>query len=550
MEPLKTGAIIAGKFRLDRPLAKGGMGSVWVARHLQLDLNVALKFMSADVAKSASGRARFEREAKAAAHLQSPHIVSVLDYGMDGEIPYMALELLKGEDLETRLRRDKRLPLPELLTLLTQAAKGLRRAHEAGIVHRDLKPRNMFLVHGPDDEDLLLKILDFGIAKEMNKVLVDDSTNTGVVIGSPNYMSPEQIRALKDIDYRTDLWSLGVIVFQAATGRLPFSGEAVGEVFAKILVDPLPVATSLCPDLPPSIDDFFERALARNPLNRFPSAREMATAFAEVVDPAMPARDSRWSQPEGAPKRRPSSGTVVVTEVPGTETTTQVKQPAPANSPSLPMPGSPTVKLDAEEVEVTTTGGTLSNPAVTDATTVDFRPSRFKRALKLGLALAAAVGALLVLRPRWLIAWFNETSELSPAQSTGVVTSEKTDSAITPPQVPPTTMTAAPNDVPKESEPAHVMPAATDPTTNPEAPARSQVPAGAAKIPPQASDRTYPAAEYPQPAPPPTAATSANQVTPATPTTAATPAQVSPPAPTEAPKPPPAPTDDPMKLGF
>lgn len=550
MEPFETGAVIAGKFRLERPLAKGGMGSVWVARHLQLDLNVALKFMSADVAKSASGRARFEREAKAAAHLQSPHIVSVLDYGVDGEIPYMAMELLKGEDLETRLRRDKRLPLPELLTLLTQAAKGLRRAHEAGIVHRDLKPRNMFLVHGPDDEDLLLKILDFGIAKEMNKALVDDVTKTGQVIGSPNYMSPEQIRAVKDIDYRTDLWSLGVIVFHAATGRLPFSGEAIGDIFAKILIDPLPVATSLCPDLPPSIDAFFERALARKPLNRFSSAREMTVAFAEVVSPAAPQRDSRWSQPGDAPRHRSSGDAIVLPDEPNSERTTQVKQGGPAHTPPTPpAPNKPTTTIDAEESEAATTAGTLSRPAMLDVTTVDFRGPSRRRAAVLGLALVAIGGALLVLRSPSLMAMLNDVLARAPAQSTGLVTTEQDTPGPTPPPqqiMPSTTSQVSPTEGSTTPEPSEDKQSPKELKTKPGASLQPHAPHRAAKVPPRTPNASQAPADPPDPPP----AAIAAKAAPIAPPTTTAPAQASPSAPKETPNPPPAPTNDPMKLGF
>ncbi|HZF47432.1 MAG TPA: protein kinase [Polyangiaceae bacterium] len=549
MEPLEAGAVVAGKFRLERPLAKGGMGSVWVARHLQLDLNVALKFMTVDVAKSASGRARFEREAKAAAHLQSPHVVSVLDYGVDGEIPYMVMELLKGEDLETRLRRTKRLPLPELLTLLTQAAKGLRRAHEAGIVHRDLKPRNIFLVHGPEDEEILLKILDFGIAKEMTKVLVDDSTSTGQVIGSPNYMSPEQIRAVKDIDYRTDLWSLGVIVFQAATGRLPFWGEAIGDVFAKILVDPIPVATSICPDLPPSIDAFFEHALARDPLKRFPSTREMAAAFAEVVNPSMPPRDSRWSHPGDTRRHRPNSEAIILPEEPSAETTTQVKQRAPAQTP-LPSsaPSSSTIRLDPEESETASTGGTLSRPATIDAPTLVRHPSKWKRVAVIGLALVSAVGgSLLIIRPPWLIAGLGLISGSSPGPSTAPGEADRGTEVAMPaaPQVIPTS-TATSQASPDDGATTPKKPGSANDKQGPKETKDPRAPTSVAKSPARPPNTQKPATEPAKPASPPPTAVSEAAPPPAT----AAPAQGPPPAPTEAPKTSPAPTHDPMKLGF
>src|SRR5690349_2833668 len=151
MPLLQEGRIIAGKYRLERTLARGGMGSVWMARHVHLDMLVAIKFMDAAATASNDAMARFEREAKAAAQIQSPHVVHVHDYGMEGSTPYLVMELLQGEDLGARLRREKRLSLIEVSHILTQVSKALRKAHEAGLIHRDLKPANIFLARTDDD---------------------------------------------------------------------------------------------------------------------------------------------------------------------------------------------------------------------------------------------------------------------------------------------------------------------------------------------------------------------------------------------------------------
>jgi len=275
--------IVAGKFVLEGQLASGGMGSVWVAKHLDLEIPVAIKFMGTEVATSEEGRTRFEREAKAAAALQSPHVVNVLDYGVDEGLAYIAMELLVGEDLEDRLFKLGRISLEETLHILRQAAKALRRAQDLGIVHRDLKPGNLYLAKVHDDNEEILKILDFGIAKETGPTLLAKGPNTGQIIGSPHYMSPEAVRGARDIDFRSDLWSLGVIVFQCVTGRLPFPSENIGDVMGMILADPLPLATDVAPDLPVEIDAFFERALCRDRSKRFQSAREMAEHFAEAI---------------------------------------------------------------------------------------------------------------------------------------------------------------------------------------------------------------------------------------------------------------------------
>ncbi len=318
--------LIAGKYLLERELAAGGMGSVWVGRHLDLDKEVAVKFMDPSCA-TPEGRIRFEREAKAAACLQSPHVVAVSDYGLDDDLPYIVMELLKGEDLEERLDRQGRLSLEEASNILTQASKALRRAQELGIVHRDLKPHNLFLAKGVSDgeeNDETLKILDFGIAKETGPAIVGGATQTGELMGSPHYMSPEHVRGVRDIDHRSDLWSLGVIIFRAVTGRLPFDSENVGDVIGKILADPIPKPTHIAPDLPPAIDDYFSRALSRDRNQRFQSAKEMADVFAELVRSPEAARISldRLSSNPGKPPQASAVPATTAASLPALSDTT------------------------------------------------------------------------------------------------------------------------------------------------------------------------------------------------------------------------------------
>ncbi len=284
MSDLGQGSTVAGKFRLERLIGRGGMGSVWAARHLQLDTLVAIKFIDA-VTDIGDARVRFEREARAAAQLRSPHVVQILDHGIDeDERPYIAMELLEGEDLGERLRRTPRLSLQATATIITQASKALRRAHEGGVIHRDLKPGNIFLARFDDDE--VVKLLDFGVAKLRYS---DDlapgvqMTQTGVIFGSPSYMSPEQARGNRVIDHRTDLWSLAVILFRCITGVKPFEAESIGDLVIKLCIDPLPVPTDLAPELPPEVDSFFERAFARDPDLRFQSATALAQEFEAIA---------------------------------------------------------------------------------------------------------------------------------------------------------------------------------------------------------------------------------------------------------------------------
>jgi serine/threonine-protein kinase len=310
MARIREGTVIADKYRLERPLARGGMGSIWIARHLPLDMPVAVKFMDASFAATADGRTRFEREAKAVALAQSPNIIQIHDYGVHEDLPYMAMELLRGEDLGARIRREGRLSLPVVAGIVSQVCKALRKAHEAGILHRDLKPANIYLTR--DDDEQLVKVLDFGVAKMTGVGEAGEATRTGMVVGTVHYMSPEQARGMKDIDHRSDLWSLAVIAFRALTGQLPFPGDQMGDVIVKICTDPVPLVSSYRPDLGPEADAFFARAFARRPDERFQNARELAQAFqalpgaASTADvayaplppaPAMPALLPPPSQP-------------------------------------------------------------------------------------------------------------------------------------------------------------------------------------------------------------------------------------------------------------
>jgi len=260
-----------------RELGRGGMGSVWLAHHLSLDVPCAVKFVDEKLASPALLR-RFEAEARAAARLKGPHVVQILDHGVWEGTPYIAMELLEGEDLAARLHGTSRLSLGETATIVTHVARALMRAHATGVVHRDLKPANIFLTHD-DEGTLVAKVLDFGIAKITEPSLKRaPDTMAGQLLGTPEYMAPEQFQG-KHVDFPSDLWSLGVIAFECLTGANPFASETLYAIANNVVHKPIPSPTARCPDLPPRVDQWWERAVHREPSERFPNARDMAAAL-------------------------------------------------------------------------------------------------------------------------------------------------------------------------------------------------------------------------------------------------------------------------------
>ena len=279
------GTILAGRYRLLHQLGKGGMGSVWAAEHLSLHSTVAVKLLDPEIAKNPDAVERFQREAQAAATLRSAHVVQVLDYGLEGTTPYLVMELLSGEDLAARLSRIGRLTPEQLVEIMQQVARAVSRAHDAGIVHRDLKPENIFLVNEGDHE--LVKVLDFGIAK-VAPGFAPSATRTGVTMGTPYYMSPEQAEGKREVDHRTDLWALGVIASECLTGVRPFDGETFGELLLNICVRPAPVPSSLT-TVPRHFDAWFAKATHRDPGARFQSVHELVATLSEVAAGRAPA---------------------------------------------------------------------------------------------------------------------------------------------------------------------------------------------------------------------------------------------------------------------
>jgi serine/threonine-protein kinase len=276
---MHPGTLIGQNVRLIRVLGEGGMGSVWLAEHLTLRTHVAVKFMSEVLAKDPEARARFSAEAAAAASVKSPHIVQMFDHGVSAGRPYIVMEHLSGETLAARLERVTRLSPEETAEVVRQTCKGLAKAHAAGIVHRDIKPENLFLT--AEDGELCVKVLDFGIARVGGE---DASrTQTGSMIGTPLYMSPEQVKSVRGVDARSDLWSLAVVVYRTLTGHMPFDGETAGAIFIAIDSAPVVPPSAHVPALGVSMDAWQRRALERDREARFGSARELSDAFMAAV---------------------------------------------------------------------------------------------------------------------------------------------------------------------------------------------------------------------------------------------------------------------------
>jgi serine/threonine protein kinase len=274
---MQSGHPISANLRLVRVLGEGGMGSVWIADHLTLGTQVAVKLMARSLASDPEFVERFRREASAAAQLKSPHVAQVFDHGLsaDGD-PFIVMELLEGEDLGKRIDRSGPQPLGFVSDLIVQTAKALGRAHQLGIVHRDIKPENLFLVE--NDGDVLVKVLDFGIAKTRAEASVS-VTRTGGVFGTPLYMSPEQLLSAKSVDFRADLWSLAVVAYFALSARFPFSGDTVGAISVAVNEGEITPASELRPGLAVEVDAWFQRAFRREASERFESAKEMAEAL-------------------------------------------------------------------------------------------------------------------------------------------------------------------------------------------------------------------------------------------------------------------------------
>jgi serine/threonine-protein kinase len=284
MQVVAPGEVIAGKYRIEREIGRGGMGIVFAAQHVDLDQPVAVKILHEYAAYDQDAVARLLREARAAARITSNHVVRVMDVGAlpDGGA-YITMELLDGHDLADILREHGPLSIDDAVDYLVEACDAVAAAHAAGIVHRDLKPANLFVSQTPDGTSEI-KVLDFGVSKVVPKSGEAEApgvlTQTGQIFGSPNYMSPEQLRSATDVDGRTDIWALGVVFYELVSGKLPFGGTSMADVLAAVVRDPPAPLSKVCPEVPPELEQIIARCLEKEAGDRFETVVELANALA------------------------------------------------------------------------------------------------------------------------------------------------------------------------------------------------------------------------------------------------------------------------------
>jgi eukaryotic-like serine/threonine-protein kinase len=285
----QAGQIIGERYQLEEWLESGAMGEVWRAQQVRLRSPAAIKFLEPSLIEVSEMLERFLQEARSAAAVQSPHVVQVFDYGNEGGLPYIAMEFLKGENLDARLARLGRLTPAELDKIFSEVASGLGQAHALGVIHRDVKPANIFLAQQGTLE--VTKLIDFGIAKVKADALRLSQivgTEHGALLGTPQYMSPEQILGRGSVDSRSDLWALAIIACECLVGRYPFSATTLGDLTLQICTEK-PLSPSTLGEVPAGFDQWFFKGTHKQPDRRFDSAAEMAAALTKVLAPREPA---------------------------------------------------------------------------------------------------------------------------------------------------------------------------------------------------------------------------------------------------------------------
>jgi serine/threonine-protein kinase len=399
---LQQGQVLDGKYRIVRVIGEGGMGAVYEGENTRIRRRVAIKVLHAGIAANTEMVQRFEREAQVAGTVGNDHILEILDLGaLDSGERYMVMEYLDGETLTDRIKARTRLSPREASRLLRQVLQGLSAAHGAGIVHRDLKPDNIFILRAKAGIKDFVKIIDFGISKfsEPGTGVSNRMTRTGALMGTPHYMAPEQATGSTDIDRRTDIYAVGIIMYEAVTGRVPFQAETFNQLLFEIALAKIIPAQQIVPDLDPAIDTIIMKASARDPAHRFQTCDE----FVEALDAwensgsavSLPPTESLEAIVKGTVPRAlqgvgSTDATISADTGSGRVSKSSVGKPAPAASGATPMEGTsplqPTQNTWANSSQAIP--GTKSNAPILVATALGV--------LMLG---AAGTGAYLFFKP-------------------------------------------------------------------------------------------------------------------------------------------------------
>lgn len=468
--PVAEGDVLAGKYRVEKVLGQGAMGVVVAAKHIHLDQRVAIKFLTGRATREVLGR--FQREAQAASKLRNEHIARVIDFGdLDGGLPYLVMEYLSGQDLQQVLKAEGPLPMHEAIGHILQVCEAMAEAHSAGIIHRDLKPSNLFLTMGSDGSKMV-KVLDFGIAKAMGAPDEPEGgmslTRTEAVLGSPLYMSIEQVRSSRDVDARADIYSIGAILYQLLTGRVPYEAQTFPELILKLGTEEPPPPSMFRADIPPPLEETILRCLERDRTKRFPNLGELAAALAPF------ALDEHIGSAERALR--------TIDKAAG--------------------PGSTTLSPAALRATRSSLAGTRTASSMSSTTTADPRSGRMKTVGLAAIALVLGMASVLA-----LVAFISKPgggaggpaaggtgapAAPQPASSPAGVDTSITPVVVPAPYNPPAAATAQPTAKPT-----------TTAAAPPPAPPAEPRPTATAKAPPPQS--APPPATTPPPAPTPTA---------------------------------------------
>ena len=434
-----VGDVLAGKYRVDRVLGVGGMGMVVAATHLELDQKVALKFMLPAALASEEATDRFLREARAAVRLRGEHVCRVLDVGrLDGGAPYIVMEYLAGHDFATTLKQYGPLETADAIDYMLQAIEGVAEAHANNIVHRDLKPANLF-VTTDNDGSPLVKVLDFGISK--SDLAGVHQTRTGDIMGSPAYMAPEQMASSKDVDARADQWALGVILYQALSGRVPFAGDTLPVLCVQVMTEAPPPLAQVRPDLPVDLCAAVMRCLDKKRDARFADVGALAGALARFGSEGATAAAKRIAKVLARPVAFPptpaaeaaSSGTA-----PTLMTSTDVRAP--------PAPRRATLSTSAEGSSIASAAGEIGTAG----------PARSK----IGLYGAVALVAIAAIAIGVLVASSRDGQTSDPVQPAARVAPPLAATLPAPTPVP------VPTATPADAAVADVPPVAGPPRTD------------------------------------------------------------------------------------